>query len=248
MARRKGIYKRGNIWWICYSGVDGKAIRETTGSTRQRDAEALLVHRKQAVLEGRNPVLKQRSDITLKKFSIEYLECMMVQRSYQTKEACMRQLVREFGNLPLRLFTTRLIDNYKARLMTGQTERRTCGLKPASVNRIIATLKHTFTTAHEWRLIGDESLKQIRQVKLLQVDNARLTFLDTDEIDALLNACDNRLRPIVLAGIHSGLRPGELLSLKWEQVNLKNGFIHVEKAKNGQSRQVPVSPTLTPNR
>ena len=44
MAR--GIYKRGRIYWIRYAGLDGKIIFESTGSTKFRDAEALLYKKK----------------------------------------------------------------------------------------------------------------------------------------------------------------------------------------------------------
>ncbi|NOY64884.1 MAG: hypothetical protein GXO97_05750 [Nitrospirae bacterium] len=40
MAR--GIYKRGNIWWIRYAGLDGKIVYESSGSIRFKDAEAFL--------------------------------------------------------------------------------------------------------------------------------------------------------------------------------------------------------------
>ena len=51
----KGLYKRGNIYWIRYAGLDGRTIRESTGSEKFRDAEALLLKRKQAIKEGKEP-------------------------------------------------------------------------------------------------------------------------------------------------------------------------------------------------
>ena len=32
MAKAKGIYKRGNVYWIAYAGLDGKVIRESSKS------------------------------------------------------------------------------------------------------------------------------------------------------------------------------------------------------------------------
>ena len=37
----------------------------------------------------------------------------------------------------------------------------------------------------------------------------------------------------------TGMRRGEILSLKWEQV--RNGFIYLEKTKTNEARQIPVS-------
>ena len=39
----KGLFKRGNVWWIRYAGIDGRIVRESSASTRFRDAEALLI-------------------------------------------------------------------------------------------------------------------------------------------------------------------------------------------------------------
>ena len=59
MSKTKGIYKRGSIYWIRYAGLDGKIIRESTGSTKYREAEALLIQRKQAIKEGKQPEIKK---------------------------------------------------------------------------------------------------------------------------------------------------------------------------------------------
>ncbi len=48
----KGVYKRGNVYWIRYAGLDGRMIFESSKSTKYRDAEALLYERKKAVNEG----------------------------------------------------------------------------------------------------------------------------------------------------------------------------------------------------
>ena len=49
----KGIYKRGNVWWIRFTGPDDKTKFESSRSHRKRDAEALLAQRKNEVHEGR---------------------------------------------------------------------------------------------------------------------------------------------------------------------------------------------------
>ena len=55
----KGLYKRGEVWWIRYAGLDGRIVRESSGSTRFRDAEALLLQRRNDVKEGKQPEVKR---------------------------------------------------------------------------------------------------------------------------------------------------------------------------------------------
>lgn len=40
------------------------------------------------------------------------------------------------------------------------------------------------------------------------------------------------------------MRRGEILSLKWENVDLKHGFILLDKTKNGERREIPINDTL----
>ena len=48
----KGIYKRGNVYWIRYAGLDGKTVYESSDSEKFKDAEALL-YPKEAIYQRR---------------------------------------------------------------------------------------------------------------------------------------------------------------------------------------------------
>ena len=69
-------------------------------------------------------------------------------------------------------------------------------------------------------------------------------YLSQDEISSLINSCDPKLKPIVLVAITTGMRRGEILSLKWDDVDLKNGFIHVRDSKTGKARSIPIEKPL----
>ena len=47
----KGLYKRGNVWWIRYVGLEGRVVRESSASSKFKYAEALLGKRKQSIRE-----------------------------------------------------------------------------------------------------------------------------------------------------------------------------------------------------
>jgi len=235
MAR--GIYKRGRIYWIRYAGLDGKIIFESTGSTKFRDAEALLYKRKEEIRQGRQPQVKRIANYSFNELASEYLKWAERQRSYRSKKGFVAQLVNVFGNLPLRQFNTRLIEQY-------QTERLQAGNKHATVNRLLATLKHMFTKAVEWEMVEEETLKRVRKVKLLPENNRRLRYLSKEECQKLIDACDPHLRPIVITALNTGMRKAKILNLRWDQVDLKHGFILLEITKNGERREIPINHTL----
>jgi hypothetical protein len=52
MAKVKGLYKRGRVWWIRYAGPDGKIRFESSRSSSFKGAQALLIERKKAHSSG----------------------------------------------------------------------------------------------------------------------------------------------------------------------------------------------------
>ena len=195
----KGLYKRGNVYWVRYAGLDGRVIRESSGSSKFREAEALSIKRRQSIKEGKQPEIKKIANYTFKELAGEYLQWAERQRCFRTKKGYILQLVEAFGHIPLRRFTTLLIEQY-------QTGRLNGGNKPATVNRLLATLRHMFTKAVEWDMVEEETLKRIRKVKLLQENNRRLRFLAKEEIQELLAHSDSHLKPIVVMALNTGCR------------------------------------------
>ena len=95
-----------------------------------------------------------------------------------------------------------------------QTERLNKGNKPATVNRLLATLSHMFTKAIDWDMVGEETLKRIRKVKLLPENNRRLRYLSKEECQELISNCESNLKPIVIIALNTGMRKGEILNLE----------------------------------
>lgn len=96
----------------------------------------------------------------------------------------------------------------------------------------------------EWGMASEETLKAVRKVKLLPGENKRLRYLTIEEFQRLLDCCRQHLKPIVLVAVHSGMRKGEILNLKWDQVDLRNNFILLDKTKNGERREIPINGKL----
>jgi len=249
----KGIYKRGNTYWIRYAGLDHRTVYESSGSTKFKDAETLLLKRKQSIKEGKQPEIKRIENYSFKQLADEYKKFAKMQRSYKSKEYLVNQLVGDFGSLPLRNFNTLLIEQYQTeRRKTGKRKpavgaRKTIedGNKPATVNRLTATIKHMFTKAVDWNMVEEDILKRIRKVKQLKEENARLRYLTKEECQALVEAADKHVRPILITALNTGMRKTEILTLKWDQVDLSNGFLLLDKTKNGEKREVPINTTLT---
>lgn len=149
----------------------------------------------------------------------------------------VKQLVSCFMDLKLSQFNTHLVEKFEA-------ERLNKGNKPATVNRLLAVIKHIFTKAFEWEMITEAIREKVHRVKFLYENNKRLRYLNKEECRALISACDEHLRPIVVTALNTGIRRGEILNCCWDNVDLQHGFILLEKTKNGERREMPINDTL----
>ncbi|GAB5047509.1 tyrosine-type recombinase/integrase [Thermodesulfovibrio sp. TK110] len=236
--KTRGIFKRGNVYWIRYADPTGKIVRESAKTKNINEAIKLLAKRKAEVAEGKYPEKIVIKNHTFQELCDKYSEWASIQRSFKrNKLYLICELKEKFGNLILRRFTTQLVEQFQVELIKQ-------GKKPATINRKLACLKHMFTKAVEWNMIEEEVLKRVRKVKFLKENNRRLRYLSEEEIHKLLSCCDKHLYPIVFTALNTGMRKEEILSLKWDNIDLKSGYIHVEKTKNFERRDVPMNEAL----
>ena len=238
MAR--GLFKRGGVWWLRYSDGFGKIIRVSAKTTNFKEAETELINKKKAVRSGKEPEpIKKIPNYNFSHLTQEYIKWCERQRSFRSKKGFILQLVEVFGNVPLRNISTKLVEQF-------QTDRINKGNKPATVNSLVATLKHCIHKGSQWEMLSDETLKRMRQVKLLQENNRRLRYLSKEECQNLISNCQGNTKAIVITALNTGCRKSEILNLQWNNIDLKNGFILLSQdmTKNSERKEIPINKTL----
>lgn len=113
----------------------------------------------------------------------------------------------------------------------------------ATCNRYLAALSHVFTMAV--KEFGWSSENPVSKVRRLREPRGRVRFLDEDERERLLASCrnspDRRLFALVLLAIATGARQGELLALRWRDVDLARGVAIAHHTKNRERRVLPLA-------
>ena len=231
----RGLYKRGKTYWMSYS-VNGEMCFKSTGITTRREAEYILGCRRKEIKEGKIPETRQVKNYKFAELANDYSGWAERQRIFKSKKIWIKQLVEVFGNLDVKDLNTKMFEQW-------QTKRLKYN-KPATVNRVLACLKHMVNKGVQWDMASEETLKRVRNVKLLEENNERLRFLTVEECQTLIDCCTLHLKPIVTVALHTGMRRGEILGLKWEQVDLNHGFILLDTTKNGERREIPINGTL----
>jgi integrase len=96
-------------------------------------------------------------------------------------------------------------------------------------------LKHLLNLAIEWELI---STNPAQNVKLPRVPAGRVRYLQPGELRAAMEACPDWLKPIAGLLAFTGMRRGEVLGLRWLDVDRIGGRILLPQTKNGEGRIV----------
>jgi integrase len=116
-------------------------------------------------------------------------------------------------------------------------------LSSSTQNRYLRVLSHLFTKArNEWEWTTDNPVSRLQA---RPEPRGRLRYLATDERKRLLSACqasaDPRLYPLAMVGLGTGARQGELLALRWKDVDLGQRRVIVEDSKNGDRRTLALA-------
>ena len=228
------IYRRGQSWCVGFT-VNGRRVRETVGPNK-KIAERVLSLRMTQVLENRYfPPNRQLGRMPFKDFAQMYLEREgALLKSIRTERNRVLAWAREFGNRPLGQITREEIEAWRRERMTTS--------RPATINRDLSRLRRMFSLAVEWGLLEESPMQGI---KFLRENNARTRYLSLEECQRLIASCmAPHIRAMVSVALHSGMRLGEILNLRWYDLDFSSGFILVRDSKNGESRHVPMDATL----
>ena len=217
---------------------------QTATFKRKTDATKWVQNTESAIREGRHFKTTESKKHTLGDLVDRYIKDVLPTKPKQAP-AQRPQLERwkaELGCYVLADITPALIVEVRDKLLTESAPRGNIR-SPATVVRYMAALSHAFTIAvNEWQWLEDSPMRKVKKPK---ESNGRVRWLDDEERVKLLTACkespNSMLYLCVILALSSGMRQAELMGLKWQDVNLKDGYLILHETKNGDRRRVPLS-------
>ncbi len=222
------IYKRWNTYWIEY-WKGGQRFRETSGSHRRRDARDLLRIREGHIAEGK-PLTPSAHRLRFKDLQADLLNDYRSRglRTIGTREYHFAHLRRAFEGWRAEEITTDAIRAYTVHRQQG-------GAANATINRELAALKRAFNLA-----MRAGKLWHRPYIPMLPENNARQGFFEPSQFQAVRAQLPDHLYGVITFAYYTGWRKGEILSLRWPQVDLLRGEVRLEPGttKNGDGRVI----------
>jgi integrase len=244
--KEKNIKKRKDGKYYVDFTFNKKRIRKFGGYTKEQARNNLAKLRMELLNEKMGFKKPGNGEpVQFKKFADEYLNLYSKQnkRSWARDELSLKSLKAFFGNKNLQDITAADIERFKVKRKAEKSKRVPGNAKPqkisnATVNRELTCLKTLFNKAVEW---GQLEINPAVKVKKLREPKQKERILSSAESEKLIEASSADLKPVLIIALNTGMRRGEILSLRWDDVDLRKGFIFIKDSKSGQSRNIPIN-------
>jgi integrase len=117
-------------------------------------------------------------------------------------------------------------------------------VKPATAKRELAIIRHCISVAiGEWGLeLGRNPGKDIVVKNADQARSRRLSKIEFERLTAELDRSSVwYLKPIVVLALETGMRRGEILAIRKQDVKIEDRLLHIPHSKNGSARTIPLT-------
>lgn len=221
-----------------------KRIRKASPVDTRRGAEEYERQLRNSLLDGTYGK-EVKKVVTMVEFEEEFLTYSANNNKpsalHGKKLSLKNHLIPTFGHMALNRIDAAVIEKFKA-------EKLKEGLSKKTVNNLLSVFRKLLNLAVEWGRI--ESAPKVRQFPGRKLWDATYEYLHLDEVDRFIEATPDAWRTFIITALKTGLRLGELLGLKWEDVDLVVGKLVVRRTrwrslegtpKGGGNREIPLS-------
>ena len=176
------------------------------------------------------------SPMTFSKFAEVYKQRHVLAKGLalsSTIDYRLKPLIERFGDRPIAEIKTADIDDFVAdlkqpRVVNGLDGRR---LTPASINRTLGLLRHMLNWAVGREYLDRTPFRRGTEVliRMELEDNKRRRRISEAEEAALLAVASPHLRSMIIAALDTGMRRGEMLALRFGDIDWKRRMITLQR-------------------
>ncbi|WP_342042830.1 site-specific integrase [Bacillus sp. OTU2372] len=259
---RGSIKKDGNSWNVVFDlgkdPVTGKRKQKRKrGFKTKKEAEKYINEQLNAIDKG---TYFEPSEITLSEYLDYWLENHAkpntAHRTYENYQYMINlHLKPVLGPIKIsKLQPSHLQEYYAQKLSNGKIDEG--GLSAQSVKHHHRLIFKALKDAVKWQLIVRNVAEAVTPPKTRKVE---MQTWDNEQVKVFLNVSkDSPYYPIYLTAINTGMRRGEVLGLRWQDIDFDNNIVYVRQSlqevknvgltfkepKSGKTRSISVTPSL----
>lgn len=232
------LYKRGEIYYayISFTRKDGQQFyyRGTTGTSNRAEAERWVIEKINLFYQT-TPNKNEPLRTTFNDACVIFYE-----RHAQYLSRPIAQL-NQLAHLKAQLNITYLTD-INPNIIAEFVSLRKRKVANATINRELMVLSSLINKMELWGY--DVPRIKLNQFKLKEKAE-NIKYLDSWETaQKIIDNAPEHLKPIIYTALYTGMRRGNILSLKWENIDFKNNTINIKvKDKNkegGRNLSIPM--------
>ncbi len=227
------LWKRGNVYWS-YVYINGKRHHKSTGTANRRKAELADLEFKRELVEKQQQPRRFDPDMKFAELAARSLADAEVKPYHVDR---LKLLLPHFGEISIGKIDKPAVRDYrKARHAQKKVSDTT-------VNRDLEALRHILYFAVDEGLLTSNPLNRLQ---LVRERRKKRPVMSLEDEDKLLKASATHLKKIVITAVDTGMRRGEILKQRWEDVdfNRKLLFVTSSKTPEGESREIPLTTRL----
>jgi integrase len=225
--------------YISYTDAKGKRVQQKLkGVFSVTEAKKIRAGRiakseelKRLLADGYIPPTKDTFSEIVPRY-LKHQNARLTEEAFKRSKGIVENhLTAAFGTMPLGGIRRQDVQKYITdRLGAVSTD---------SVIKEVNVLKHLLGLAVEWELIPKNPAEKMGGKKdNLKPSPSRVRYLQPTELRLVLASCPRWLRPIAELLVYTGMRRGEVLGLRWLDVDLEREMILLPQTKNGDGRIV----------
>jgi integrase len=227
------LYKRKNTWWSAV-WIDGVRYLNSTGTSNRRKAETIERQFRDELNERRHRLPQLKPTMTFGELTALFIGSGMGKPHSLDR---LKHLLPFFADMLLLQINTSAIRKYR------QERNREKTLTAATVNRDLSVMRRVLYWGVEEGYLASNPVGRLRMERERRT---KRPVLSLREEQLLLAAAPPHLQRIILCALHTGMRRGEILSQRWEDIDFDNRILHVSHSKTpeGEAREIPLTSRL----
>jgi integrase len=241
-------------WFACFRDITGRQHRRSTEETNRKKALEIARHYEMVAQRKLKPRRVRETlselyreiygetvpDASVNEYAKNWLEIKGVERKPSTIESYEKSIEKflEFLGHDAELDISLLTKKHIAAFRNSLAQK----VGPGTVNFDLSIIKMLFRTARRDGYILENPAEFVDSVREDRKDFRRPFTIP--EIRRILEVADDEWKSLILFGLYTGQRLGDLARLTWDNIDLARGEIRLKTGKTGKRLILPIAEPL----